>query len=725
VPRLLAKLEGGAMSKKLSPTHCLSELKTKERLLSSIHKISSLLTRPISLDKILTCIVKETAQVFGFLRVGIFLSDKDKGLLECKYILGFSPEESERALTKPYRLAEHDCLDTKVARYGITIYSPDMVNDPRATPLDLKISGYMKRQATIIAPLKIKKDTIGLIVADRREQELHLTKKDIDSFSTFANQASIIIENARLQEQNQRKIQQLLALQEISRKTSSTINLNKLLRVISASAMKITKASSCALLLMDEAGQHLRLASQIGYDGLDTNCFEIKVGEGVAGWVAAHGVPLLVRDVSAEPRYVEAIQEVKSELAAPLISENKVLGVLNVDSVNRRAFTDDDLKLLVIYAGHTASLIKNAMLYGQVMTERNFRENILESSPNSVIAVNMKKEITSLNRRTEELFRLKRKNVLGQPAAEVFGAGIVHLVDQAIDHGDLVDYHEIRQTRKDGSQLILGITASWLRDHQNKLIGVVFIVRDLTEAKRTEELIRRMDRLTSIGQLSAGVAHEIRNPLASISLNVQMLSKKWATDAAAKNMVSDTLEGIDRIKSLVKGMLDFAKPSTPALKRGSIARVLHNSISLLDSQLRKKRVEVKLDLSEDLPEIVFDEHQIQQVLVNLLLNGLEAMDGGGSIRIKGSLAKDQKKRRRHLTLQIMDTGAGIPPGNLSKIFDPFFTTKPEGTGLGLSIVHKILDQHHAAIDVVSEPTRGTTFTLSFPLQPPGRPDVPL
>jgi len=323
------------MSKKLSPTHCLSELKTKERLLSSIHKISSLLTRPISLDKILTCIVKETAQVFGFLRVGIFLSDKDKGLLECKYILGFSPEESERALTRPYRLADHDCLDTKVARYGLTIYSPDMVNDPRATPLDLKISGYMKRQATIIAPLKIKKDTIGLIVADRREQELHLTKKDIDSFSTFANQASIIIENARLQEQNQRKIQQLLALQEISRKTSSTINLNKLLRVISASAMKITKASSCALLLMDEAGQHLRLASQIGYDGLDTARFRIKVGEGIAGWVAAHGVPLLVRDVSAEPRYVEAIQEVKSELAAPLISENKVLGVLNVDSVNR------------------------------------------------------------------------------------------------------------------------------------------------------------------------------------------------------------------------------------------------------------------------------------------------------------------------------------------------------------------------------------------------------
>ncbi|HEY9074128.1 MAG TPA: GAF domain-containing protein [Desulfobaccales bacterium] len=712
------------MSKKITATHCLSELKTKERLLSSIHKISSLLTRPISVDKILTCIVEETAKVFGFVRVGIFLTNKDKGLLECKYLIGFNSEETERALTKPYRLADHDCLDTKVARYGKTIYSRDMVNDPRATPLDLKVSMNMKRLATIIAPLKIKRDTIGLIVADRRNQELHLTKKDIDSFSTFANQASVIIENARLQEQNQIKIQQLLALQEISRKTSSTINLNKLLNVISGSAMKITKASSCALLLVDDDQRHLRIASQIGYEGLnDLENFRVRVGEGIAGWVAQYGVPLLVRYVNQEPRYVEVMKEVESELAVPLISENKVLGVLNVDSHNRAAFSEDDLKLLVIYAGHTASLIKNARLYGQVMTERNFRENILESSPNSVIAIDMEKEITSINKRTEELFRLKRKNVLGQKVAGVFGAEIVQLVDLAIDQGDLID-KEIHKSRKDGSQLTLGITSSWLRDHQDHRIGVVFIVRDLTEGKRTEELIRRMDRLTSIGQLSAGIAHEIRNPLASISLNVQILSKKLALDDAAKHIVSDTLEGIDRIKSLVKGMLDFARPSTPALRRDSIARILRNSIALLDSQLRKKRIEVKLELAEDLPEVVFDEHQIQQVFVNLMLNGLEAMSDGGSLKIKGAIRKDQK-RRQQLALHIMDNGCGIPPFNLSKIFDPFFTTKPEGTGLGLSIVHKILEQHHADIDVVSVVNQGTTFILSFPIHPAGGLDVPL
>ncbi len=713
------------MSSRQSASRYQAELKTKEKILSSIHKISSLLTRPISLDKIVTAIVKETSLVFGFTRVGVFLVNKDQGLLECKYLIGFSPAESERALTKPYRLADHDCLDTKVARFGKTIYSRDIANDPRSTPLDIKISQIMKRVSTITVPLKIKKDIIGLIVADQSHQRLKLTRKDIDSFTTFANQASIIIENARLQEQNQKKIQQLLALQEISRKASSTINLTKLLNVISASALKITRATSCALLLVDGDHRRLRIASQIGYEGLDTEKFRLRLGKGVAGWVAANGVPLLVREVSQEPRYVEIIPGIASELSVPLISENKVLGVLNVDSRSQAAFSEDDLKLLVIYAGHTASLIKNARLYGQVMTERNFRENILESSPNSVIAINMQKEITSINRTAEELFRLKRKNVLGRRAIEVFGDEIMQIINLAINHQALIDYKEIRQSRKDGSTVTLGVTSSWLRDHQDNLIGVVFVVRDLTEAKRTEELIRRMDRLTSIGQLSAGIAHEIRNPLASISLNVQMLAKKLVLDEAARNIVSDTLEGIDRIKSLVKGMLDFAKPSTPALKRDSIVRVLRDSISLMDSQLKKKHIEVKLDLEENLPEIVFDEHQIQQVFVNLLLNGLEAMQSGGGIRIKSLIGKDHKKRRRHLALHIMDTGEGIPPENLPKIFDPFFTTKPEGTGLGLSIVHKILDQHHASIDVVSEANRGTTFILSFPLHPAGGKDVPL
>ncbi|WP_319585452.1 GAF domain-containing protein [uncultured Desulfobulbus sp.] len=693
-----------------------ADLHTKDKLLSSIHKISSLLTRPISLDTILTSIVQETALVFGFMRLAIFLVDNDRKLLECRYIHGFNPHDSERALRFPYRLESHDCVETRVAKYGKTIFVKDYLNDPRITPVDLKVSRIMRRVSTIAVPLKIKKDIIGLITADKDESGLSLTKKDIDTLSTFANQASIIIENARLQEQNQKKIKQLLTLQEISKKTSSTFHLEKLFQVISASALKLTKATSSALLLLDDEGKHLTIASAKGFEPADKELFRLKVGVGIIGWVAQTGTPALVNDVRNDPRYREIIEGVVSQLSVPLMNDKRVAGVLHVASHVRAAFSEDDQKLLLIFSGHTASLIKNVRLYGQVMTERNFRENILESSPNSVVTINLKKEISSINKRTEEMFHLRRKNVLGAQSSTVFEDDITRIVDLALEHHAVVDNKEIQRVRTDGSLALLGITSSLLRNHQGNLIGAMIILRDLTEEKKTEELIRRIDRLTSLGQLSAGIAHEIRNPLASINFNVQLLAKKADLPETALNLIKDTQEGIDRIRNLVKGMLDFAKPSRPCLKRYALIRVVRESITLMDSQLKEKKVEVLCALQDNLPEVILDAHQIQQVLVNLLLNGMEAMPEGGTIRISGQWEKKgPRKRCEQIVLQVADQGTGISRDDLPRIFNPFFTTKPEGTGLGLSIVHKILEQHSASVDVFSDKNRGTTFTLRFPI----------
>jgi two-component system, NtrC family, sensor kinase len=698
-------------------TGCADELRTKDLLLASIHKISSLLTRPFSLDKILISIVRETSLVFGFTRLAVFLVNRDRSLLECRYIHGFNPHDSERALRFPYRLADHDCVETRVAGRGKTIYVKNYEDDPRLTSVDLKVSRIMRRVSTIAVPLKIKKDVIGLITADKDDCKLSMTKKDIAAFSTFVNQASIIIENARLQEQNQKKIKQLLTLQEISQKTSSTFHLEKLFTVISASALKITKAKSSALLLLDDEGKHLAIVSAKGFALVGQEAFRIKVGAGIIGWVAKTGIPLLIDDVRNDPRYQEIIPGVVSQLTVPLINDKRVVGVLHVCNDHRAAFSEDDLKLLLIFAGHTASLIKNVRLYGQVMTERNFRENILESSPNSVVTIDLKKEISSINRKTEEMFGIRRNNVVGAKADTVFAEDIVRIVDLALDHHAVVDSKEIQKACKERGVAIIGITSSLLRNHQGNLIGAMIILRDLTEEKKTEELIRRIDRLTSLGQLSAGIAHEIRNPLTSINFNVQLLAKKAAVTGNAINLIKDTQEGIDRIRTLVKGMLDYAKPTLPCLKGDSLSRVVRESIGLMDSQLKEKRVEVLCSLEDNLPEVIVDAHQIQQVIVNLLLNGMEAMPEGGRIRIAGEVEKCPKTRSDQIVLHVTDEGTGIAHDHLPRIFNPFFTTKAEGTGLGLSIVHKILEQHNAGVDVCSEKNGGTTFILRFPLEP--------
>jgi signal transduction histidine kinase len=224
-----------------------------------------------------------------------------------------------------------------------------------------------------------------------------------------------------------------------------------------------------------------------------------------------------------------------------------------------------------------------------------------------------------------------------------------------------------------------------------------------------------MDRLTSLGQLSAGVAHEIRNPLASINFNIQLLSKRLILDEKSKKIVENSLVGVDRIKSLVKGMLDFSRPTPPLLKRDSIRHAIEESVSLLEAQIKKHGIRVETEFDGAFPDVVFDSRQIQQVFVNLLLNAIEAMPEGGVVKISNRIERAKTKSGGFLVISISDTGVGIPRKDFSKIFDPFFTTKPEGTGLGLSITHKILEQHGALIDIRSREGVGTTFILRFPI----------
>ncbi|MGO9018169.1 MAG: GAF domain-containing protein [Syntrophobacteraceae bacterium] len=739
------------------------ELRATDGLLASIHKISKLLTRPVPLNKILIAIVKQTSVAFGLKRVGIYLTNKDKTLLECKYIIGFSPLEAKRALARPFRLNEQDCIETRVVRFGKTIFVEDLQTYSKITAVDLKSSQVMMRVSALVVPMKIKKDVIGLIVADRDQVQLKLTRQDLGALSTFANLAAIIIENARLLEHDRKKIKQLLTLQEVSRNTNSLfdfeellpselmerdqakipvtpreinrnanplLNLEKLLNTICTSAVRISNASSGVLFLADADGRFLRIGAYSGFSDPLIEAITLPVGDGLAGRVALNAAPVIV-DNLVKSLY-QGLQiswpalGVKSAIAVPLIRKKQVLGILEVFSPDEAAFCDEDLKLLTIFAGYAESLLRNLRLYEQMTVERNLKENILESSANGVIAVNLKKKIISVNRRAEDIFQIKRTDVYMLQPSDILEQDISKIFDLALSQNNVLDIKEVRREGKDGKTRILGISSSPLRNHWGDLIGAMIRVKDLTETRQAEAAMVRMEKLTSLGQLSAGIAHEIRNPLSSIYFNVQMLSKRLAVDETMKGIFADTFEGIERIKGLVKSVLDFAKPSAPSLKFDSIVPVLEHSISIVDPELKKNKIQIELDLPDELPDIVIDSRQIRLVFVNLLLNAIEGMPSGGKITIKSMIDTIELGNIRHrnghilssdrLMLEIKDTGIGISPEHLPRIFDPFFTTKPEGTGLGLSIVHKILAQHDATIDVYSDRNSGTAFVLHFPIR---------
>lgn len=692
----------------------VKEAITREALLSSILKVSRLLTRPVSIDVVLNAIVKETKRFFNLNRVAIFLINKDARLLECKYLVGFDKEESARAQTLPLHLDKHRCRETIVATTGETIYIKDRFQDSRMTDADLKMETYWRRISTITAPLRIRQDIIGVLEGDRTNVPLILSKNEINLFTYFANQASIVIENARLQVQNQKKIEQFLLLQETTKKSSSTFEINDLIDIIVSNAIKLTRATSCVLFLMGKESRHLKAICKQG------KAFHVKpvlaVGEGIVGKVAATGEPRLIYDIRKEEKTAQEDPSIVSQLIVPMISEKKVLGVISLYHERISAFDSDDLEILSILASHAAVLIQSAHLYEQVLAERDLAGNILESSPQGVITIDIGGRIQSINRQAAQIFDIDRDWMLGKTISQIDDDRIVEILNAAFNEEPRHGTIERAMVKKNGVPAILQIATSFVKRLNGNRSGVIITLRDVTESKKTDEILRRMDRLMSLGHLSAGIAHEIRNPLASITFNIQMLAKRMPRDDESNELFDDTMTGVDRIKAIVKNVLDFGKPTPPQFILGRIEHVLSRCAHLMKAQFKKKNINIDIRVEDELPDIIFDDQQIGQVFINLILNAVEAMPDGGKIEIDARKNQDEKGRASSIVVSINDTGIGITPEHLSRIFDPFYTTKAEGTGLGLSIVHKILEQHHASIEVSSEPFIGTTFMVKFPLR---------
>jgi two-component system NtrC family sensor kinase len=244
-----------------------------------------------------------------------------------------------------------------------------------------------------------------------------------------------------------------------------------------------------------------------------------------------------------------------------------------------------------------------------------------------------------------------------------------------------------------------------------QLERVVYYEKDVTEARKLEQRLQQSERLKALGTLAAGIAHEIRNPLATINFNAQMLHRDLALNQAQEQMFADMLIEVKKIDRIVQQVLSFARPRQPQFLLNQLNDVVRYCYDLAKVHMRKASIEVALELGDGLPSLVMDFNQISQVIMNLMINAIDAMPDGGRLSLKTSCADDPAA----LLLQISDTGTGILPADEGRIFDPFFTRKPDGTGLGLSISRQILEKHGAYIELNSTPGQGTTFLISFPL----------
>ena len=298
------------------------------------------------------------------------------------------------------------------------------------------------------------------------------------------------------------------------------------------------------------------------------------------------------------------------------------------------------------------------------------------------------------------------------------------VLQQAFETDDLPNRAEMR-LRKTGRAM--GYTLSHIHDDHGRMVGATLFFKDLTRVEQIEERERLRDRLAALGEMAAAIAHEVKNPLASIEVMAGVLKRQLSDRADTLETLNDIIKESKMANSIVVEVLEFVRPIQLQVERAALDEIIKDSITLAEGKMRRGAVSIDTGIDSEVPELLADPHQLRQLFSNLLANAFEALGGEGHVEIRVSLIPGEdepvgsvESQPPRVVVEVKDNGPGISPEDLERIFSPFFTTKPQGTGLGLAIVRKVVDAHDGHIDAVSAPARGATFRVTLPVVPSER-----
>jgi two-component system sensor histidine kinase PilS (NtrC family) len=345
---------------------------------------------------------------------------------------------------------------------------------------------------------------------------------------------------------------------------------------------------------------------------------------------------------------------------------------------------------------------------------RVLQEHILKSVGSGILTTDLDGNITSWNPAAEQITGYSYDDIKNN-WQDVFGNSIQELFGHTNSLKERPYRFDGWLIKKDGNPASLGMTASLLKDEMNTVRGVILTFQDITKILEMEEHIRRQERLATVGSLAAGIAHEIRNPLAALSGSIQVLQGELNLQDDNKRLMDIVVNETDRLNTIITEFLEYARPASVQTDQIELKSLLDETIKLLENS---KNFHQNIDIRREIdPRLVLrgDSKRLRQVFWNLLINACQAMSDGGIVTITAEPFLTEEVDAAFCQITVFDTGSGINGKDLRKIFDPFFTTKEGGTGLGLSIAHRIIDDHGGGITVESEPGKGTQFKIKLPM----------
>jgi two-component system sensor histidine kinase HydH len=363
-------------------------------------------------------------------------------------------------------------------------------------------------------------------------------------------------------------------------------------------------------------------------------------------------------------------------------------------------------------------VIQNYYLVDRTLEQtRDYTRQVVANMANGLLSIDPEGRIRSYNRLALELLGLREAGVDGKDLASVidFQETGIH---STLSSCQPVFEREYLHRQKSGALMPMTLSVTPILDEKQTCTGAVILLRDLREIKKLEEKVRHSEKLAAIGELAAGVAHEIRNPLSSIKGFARFLAHSLSDRIQEKEYAEIMVKEVDRINRVVNDLLTFARPMEPEPAPTDVLELAEHTMRLVETDARSRDIKIRSKINPDLKRFLLDANQITQALLNLMLNALQEVDNGGAIDV----GADVNESGTRLNIWVEDNGPGIPRDKKKKIFDPFFTTREKGTGLGLSIVHKIVENHRGEIRVESPlpgKTGGSRFIITLPVDSPG------
>jgi len=342
-----------------------------------------------------------------------------------------------------------------------------------------------------------------------------------------------------------------------------------------------------------------------------------------------------------------------------------------------------------------------------------FSDHVVENMPIGLVATDSRQRVAVFNQVAESVLQMSAASAIGNPAQQTLPAALWSQVEALETPHTVVLEKEIDCMTRAGRAIPLEISAGRLTDADGHDLGSILLFKDLSEVRSLRSEIARTQRLATVGRLAAGVAHEIRNPLSSIKGFATYFRERYRDNEQDAQTASILIQEVDRLNRVVGQLLEFSRPINILPRPVRPDRLIADIAKLVEAQAQAKGITVAVRHPADMPDVPLDGDRLNQVLLNLFLNGIEAMDRGGVLTVQAAQASDASR----LEIRVSDTGTGIPPEDLAHIFEPYFTTKPSGTGLGLAIAHNIVEAMGGEITVQSTSGTGTTFTLKLPIRP--------